>query len=701
MITAVTKGVLLEFYHTIRKPLLFFCTIFIAFLIITPILIYGYFSKDLISKESITNANSKGIILYDRNNKPFFSFYEAKRKKNVKLSQIPEHLQEAIIASEDKDFYKHPGFSIPGIIRSFYLNLINKQIQYGGSTITQQLIKNSILTPKKSFFRKYQEVILAFEVERLYSKKEILEMYLNSIYLGEGAIGVGTAAQTYFSKDVKDLNLAESALLAAILPSPSRYSPVSGDFKEALSLQRRVLDKMAEQKYITTAKRDAAKQQEINITPTKPNANIIAPHFAIMVRNELLTKYSEQQLALSGLKIKTTIDLDLQAFAETTVGENVKNLAGNGVTNAAAIALDPKTSEILALVGSASWFNQDFGKINMAVAPRQSGSAFKPIVYAKAFEDRLITPGTVLKDAPTDFDGGYKPKNYDGKYRGNLLPRRALANSINVPAVAVMQKVGVVNAVNFANNLGIKSLKDPSNYGLSIVLGAGEVPLLELTNAYAVFANGGILNPAVAILEIRNKSNQVIYHFTLSPQKVLDTDVAFLISSILSDNDARAEVFGNALTIERPAAVKTGTTENYRDALTVGYTPSLVVGVWVGNSDNRPMDQVAGSLGAAPIWRSIITDFLRDKPIENFEVPNDMRNISICSNNGGQVRTATSSAYNEFFLPGTEPQGYCNGSASLSPVPSQITTPTAQTSTLTPSPIPTENKNENKKDKKD
>lgn len=695
---SIIREVSTELYSTLKKPFLFAGAIILSFFIVTPILIYGYFAKDLVSKETIINNNSKGIILYDRNYKPFFNFYEARRKKVVTLSQIPKHLQEAIIAAEDKDFYKHPGFSISAIIRAFYANIRNQSIEYGASTITQQLVKNSLLTPKKSYFRKYQEVILAFEIERLYTKDEILEMYLNSVYLGEGAIGVGTAASAYFSKDIEDLNLAESALLAGILPAPSRYSPISGDAQKALSQERRVLTKMVEHGYITLEEKEEAESQSINIFPTYTNTNLIAPHFAIMIKNQLLSKYSEQELALSGFKIITTIDFDRQNFAESVVSDNVRRLAGNGVSNGAAVVMDSKTSEILAMVGSADWFNGEAGKINMAISPRQPGSSFKPIVYAKAFTDNSVTPGTVLKDIPTTFEGNYKPKNYDGRFRGNLLPRRALANSINVPAVQVMTKVGVVNTINFAKQMGINSLKDPSNYGLSMVLGAAEVPLLELTNAYAVFANKGIWNPPIAILEIRNKTDEVIYSSTPAPQKVLDTGVAFLISSILSDNFARAEVFGNLLTIDRPAAVKTGTTESYRDALTLGYTPSLVVGVWVGNSDNRPMDQIAGSLGAAPIWRSLMMEFLKDKPIEKFEAPVDVKSIYICSYNGQKTRTATSSAYAEYFLPGTEPTGFCDNPTPQAPQNTQ--TPTSAQITTTPTPQPTKNENNKDKNKK-
>lgn len=672
----------MKIQRAFKKIILLVVLLAICFFALAPIFIYAYFAPDLVSKEAIMNNNNKGILLYDRFGRPFFKFYEAKEKIPVSLSEVPLYFQEAIIATEDKDFYKHPGFSAPAIIRAFYFNLLERNIEYGASTITQQLVKNSLLKPEKSFFRKYQEIILAFEIERLYTKKEILEMYLNSIYFGEGATGIGTATQVYFGKSVKDLTIAESALLTGILPAPSQYSPISGNVQKALALQRRVLRKMLEQKYITPTQEKEAKLQNIHIAKAKNLINVQGIHFALMVRDKLLQTYSEQELAMSGFKIITTLNLDWQAFAQDVVYGNVQRLAPNGVSNAAAVVIDPKASEILALVGSVDWENPSFGKINMAITPRQSGSAFKPLVYAKAFEERKITPSTILKDVPTTFENNYKPKDYDGYYRGNMLPRRALANSINIASVEVMRRVEVENILSFAKSLGITSLKDPSNYGLSLVLGTGEVPLVELTNAYAVFANSGYFNAPVAILKIENKLDETIYVSHTSSQKVLDGNVAFLISSILSDNTARQEIFGNALTINRPAAVKTGTTENYKDALTIGYTPTLVVGVWVGNSDNKPMDQIAGSLGAAPIWAALMMEFSKNSSIEQFEKPPDIQSAYICNYNGLKARISTSSAYLEYFLPGTVPLKFCDGSLSKTPNLKDL-----QTLQFTPSPI--------------
>ena len=326
------------------------------------------------------------------------------------------------------------------------------------------------------------------------------------------------------------------------------------------------------------------------------------------------------------------------------------------------------------MVGSIDWYDNDFGKVNVATSLRQPGSAFKPIVYLAALEKELITPATILHDNPTTFEGGYKPFNYDRKYRGSVLVRRALANSLNIPAVEVMSKVGVVEAVNFASRLGITSFTDTSNYGLSLVLGAGETKLIELTNAYAIFANNGLKNDYTTIAEITDKTGSVIYTHKSNPTKVVDPKYTFLISSNLSDQAARTEMFGNALTTKIPAAVKTGTSEIYRDSLTMGYTPSLAVGVWVGNNDGKPMDNIAGSLGAAPIWKNLIEKFSEGRPREEFVPPGGVISVNVCRNNGLVLKEATTAGIKEYFVQGTEPTKIC-----ILPKPSPSPTPPEQT----------------------
>ncbi|MBI2086163.1 PBP1A family penicillin-binding protein [Candidatus Daviesbacteria bacterium] len=640
-----------------------------AFLCFIPVFTYVYFAADLSPQATLVGHNDSGVVLLDNRDKPFFTFYQAKLKKETPLSSIPKMTQQAVISVEDKNFYSHPGFSITAIFRSFMENIQGRSLSYGGSTITQQLVKNSLLTPKKSFLRKFQEIVLASEIERRYTKNQILEMYLNSVYFGEGSFGIEEASQVYFNKSVKDLDLAQSTLLAAILPAPSQLSPLHGNLIEVKRRQEIVLGDMVKQGFINSQQKDQVVAENIKLNVNGRDVNSIAPHFALMVKDELIKKYGEELVIRSGFKVKTTLDLDWQKYAQDVVAKQVKNLKVHNVSNGAAVVMDPKTSEVRALVGSINWYDNKFGKVNITVSDRPPGSAFKPIVYIKAFEEGIITPATILKDEPTSFanfdessfydsfpsrsaalanlakdpNAFYKPVDYDRKYRGSVTARRALSNSLNIPSVAVMKKVGVKGALDSAKNLGITTLFDPSNYGLSLVLGAGEVKPLELVNAYAVFASGGLRNDPTLILEITDKAGNIVYKYQPKQEQVIDPKYTFLISSILSDNKTRAEVFGNSLNISRPAAVKTGTTEDFKDAWTVGYTPSLVVGVWVGNNYNASMDGVAGSLGAAPIWRDLMEKFLKGTPVEQFIPPEGIVKFTGCG--------AT-----EYFIKGTEPK---------------------------------------------
>ena len=530
-----------------------------AFLAFIPILTYFYFVADLSPKETLIGHNDTGLELFDMQNKPFFAFYQAKFKKEIPLTTVPKITRQAVISIEDRDFYSHPGFSIKSIVRSLLEDIQGKSLSYGGSTITQQLIKNSLLTPKKNYMRKIQEIILAQEIERRYTKDEILEMYLNSVYFGEGAFGIEEAANIYFNKNAKDLNLSESAILAGILPSPSKFSLFSGNLKEAKKRQALVLEEMVQQKFITKEERDKAIEEDLQIGPYISNINALAPHFALMVRDELIKKYGEERIVRSGFKVKTTLNLDLQEYAEKSVAHQIKNLKVNNVSNGAAVIMDPKTSEVRALVGSADWFDNNFGKFNIALSLRPPGSSFKPIVYVRAFEKNLITTATILQDEPTTFlnfdeakfyssfpsrsaaavalasdpNAFYKPVNYDRKFRGPVTVRRALSNSLNVPSVAVMKKVGVEEVLDSAKNLGLTTLKDPSNYGLSLVLGAGEVSLLEMTNAYGVFASNGKRGEPALILEVTDKKGDIIYQYEPHQKQVVDAKETFLISSFV------------------------------------------------------------------------------------------------------------------------------------------------------------------------
>lgn len=674
-----------------KKPILISLAAIAVILIMIPVSTYLYFIRDISSKQGIMSVKNGGVTLLDRTGKTFFTFYEVRTNDTVSLDQISQYVPKAAVASEDKDFYKNPGFSIEGIGRAIVDDLKNQSLSQGGSTITQQLVKNALLTQSKSFLRKYQELILAIEVDRRFSKNDILEMYLNTVYFGEGAFGIEDASQAYFSKDASDLDLAESALLVGVLPAPSAYSPISGSRELAFQRQHTVLQKMYDQGYITQDQMKQAEAEQIVFHPKKQAINEEAPHFALMVKDQLIKQYgSEQELAHSGLTVTTTLDLAGQEYAQQVVENQVQHLAGDHVSNGAAVVMDPTNGEILALVGSHDWYDEQNGKINMALSPRQPGSSFKPIIYTKALEDHLITPATILNDSKTVFPGGYTPHDYDMQYRGPVTARFALANSLNIPAVEVMQKVGVSDGVNFAEQLGVTTLKDPSNYGLSLVLGAANIPLVEMTEAYAAFANQGNQVPYTTILEIQDKKGNVVYSYTPQSSQVVSPQAAFLISSILSDNKARSYEFGNTLTISRPAAVKTGTTEDFRDALTLGYTPQLVVGAWVGNNDNSPMDSVAGSLGAAPIWRQLMEHFLIGKPVVTFTPPPGITQETVCGTTTfSKDNQASSSAYMEFFMAGTAPEPCATPTPSLSPTPGGSETPTPTPSSTEVQPTPT------------
>lgn len=649
-----------------RKLVLYGILAVIAVILLIPVVTYIYFVRDLSSKDTIINKKNEGVILLDRNEKPFYTLFDARTKHPVDISTLHRYTAQAFIAVEDKDFYRHPGFSISGIGRAIRENLMAESFAQGGSTISQQLIKTAILSPDKRLLRKYQELVLALELERKFSKDDILEMYMNTIYFGEGAFGIEDASQRYFSKDAKDLTVAESALLAGIVQAPSAYSPISGDVQKAGRRKDIVLTLMQQQGYLTQDEKDSSLNEEIKLNPKEEEVNTDVIHFAQTVQEALIKEYGEQRVAQSGFVVKTTLDSDLQKTAQAAVKAQVARLTTSKVSNGAAVVIEPKTAQVMALVGSHDWTDEDNGRINMTLRPRQPGSSFKPIIYAKALEDRDITPSTQLEDKAMTF-GTYKPKNYDNRFRGKVLVRYALANSLNIPAILIMQKVGVPDGVKTAEALGITSLDEKKDYGLPFVLGSAEVPLIEMTNAYATFANEGEWQQYVTYTEVRDKNGKKVEDNQPDKKRALSSATSFLISSILSDNKARAESFGGALNLSRTAAVKTGTTNDYRDALTIGYTPQIAVGVWIGNNDNTPMNSIAGSLGAAPIWRQIMEAYLKGKPVENFQRPVDVVEEKVCLEDGNKVEFATSSAYPEFFLRGSAPTEKCG---LMSPTPS-------------------------------
>lgn len=632
-------------------------------MLVTAIATTIYFANSLSSKESIMNRNNTGVTLLDRNGKEFYQFYDAHSDTRVALSNIAPVTQKALISSEDKNFYHHAGFSPAGIANAIAQNIKPSGTGGGGSTITQQLVKNALLSQERSYLRKYQELVLSIELERRYTKDEILEMYMNSAYFGEGAFGIEDAAKAYFNKSAKDLTLGESAMLIGVLPAPSAYSPISGDINKAKVRQKYVLDRMKDDGVITDVQEKEALAQELAYSESTADQHVLAPHFALMVKDELEERYGEEKVARSGYKVTTTIDLNAQTEAQYGVSTQIDALASSKVSNGAVVAIDPKTGEVLALVGSKDWTNESYGKVNMATATRQPGSSFKPIVYATGIEQNKLTAATIMHDEPADFGGGYSPKNYNLSYWGDVTVRRSLANSLNIPAVEAMQKVGIQNVLDQAKKMGITTLTESADtYGLPLALGSGQARLTEMTNAYAAFAFGGEKNNVTIVKSITNKDSKRIFEYKPKPTSAIGADTSYIISSILSDNSARAETFGSSLTLSdgRTAAVKTGTTEDYRDAWTIGYTPSLAVGVWIGNNDNTPMNSVAGSLGAAPIWRHVMNKMLQGKENENFVKPGRVVAQLICYGSGAVAQNAGDNTYTEYFKNGTLPSEQCN-----------------------------------------
>ena len=634
-----------------RKKFIVVATPLAVFLVLTPLITYALLARDISDPERLMNRNNTGVQFVDKNDEVFYSTGSNKALKRLKLSEISDYTEKALISSEDKNFYEHGGVSLTSLLGALYANLVSRDATaYGGSTLTQQLVKNTLLSNEKSFFRKYQEVAMAIAVDRQYTKDEILDMYLNSVYYGEGAFGIDEAAKTYFNKSANDLTLAESSMLIGVLPAPGAYSPINGDVEKAKQRQTYVLRRMVDDGKITSAERDAALAETLTYAEVKPVEYENAPHFAEMVMTELYKRYGEEKTKRSGYKVKTTLDLGWQKQAESIVSNQVAINSASGGRNAALVAIDPKTGQVRALVGSADYNNEVFGKVNMAITPRQPGSSFKPIYVTEAINKKQVTAATVLRDEATDF-GGYKPNNYDFKFRGDITLRNALSQSLNIPAVKVMEKLGVDNAVGKARDMGITTINKDTDYGLSLALGAGEARPLDMVNAYAAFANQGRQYKPVLIESVQNKYGDTIYRDNSTSKRVQSSEASFIISDILSDNSARAPSFGSRLNIPgRDVAVKTGSTDDNRDAWTIGYTPSIAVGVWVGNNENEVMSS-GGSAMAGPIWSKSIQAFLGSTPAETFSQPSSVSKAAAC--------TASDGTYEEFFMSGTVPSKTC------------------------------------------
>jgi 1A family penicillin-binding protein len=566
--------------------------------------------------------------LYDRTGtRLLYSLYGEENRKVVTSDQIPDAMRKATIASEDSGFYSHHGVDFSGMARAIVVNVQAGKIEQGGSTITQQLARNAFFSRERTFKRKLLESVMAIKIERAFSKDDILDMYLNRVPYGANTYGVEMAAETYFGKPAQDLSTDEAALLASLTKAPSLYSPYVAKRSDMISQRDNVVRRMEQFGFITA---DQMKQALAADTASKVipfSQQVQAPHFVFFILEQLEKQYGREALEQGGWNIYTTLDWDKQQLAERVVRDGVANNAKYEASNGALTAIDPKTGEILAMVGSKDFFDTAAdGEVNVATSLRQPGSSFKPIAYATAFE-KGFQPETLLTDKPIDFgaDGtgkSYIPQNYDGQFRGTLSMRESLAQSLNIPAVQTLYLAGLTDTIDMAHRLGITSLNDPSRYGLALVLGGGEVRLLDMVSAFGVFAREGVRAQTHGIVRIVDQAGNRIDTDVPKPSSVIDAEVARKVASIMSDDSARAPVFGSRgpLTLkDRPVAAKTGTTQDFHDAWTVGYTPSLAVGVWVGNNDNTPMK--AGSDGiyaAAPLWHEFMVAATQGMPVESF-----------------------------------------------------------------------------------
>lgn len=671
----------------------------IAFLIVLVcISAFGFWTIIIKGLPSPSQLSSRQIELstkiYDRNGILLYKIFKDRNRTLVPLSEVPLHVQLATLAIEDAEFYEHPGFSIRGITRAIIKQVKEGEIT-GGSTITQQLVKNVFLAPEKTYIRKLKELVLAIEVELTYSKDQILEMYLNEVSYGGTAYGIQEAAQVYFNKDVQQLSLAEAALLAGLPKSPSQFSPFGSNPEVALHRQKEVLRLMEVNDYISPELRQKAQEEQIIFAENK--IDIKAPHFLMYVKEILEAEYGKEVVEQGGLEVVTSLDYNVQELSERVVKEEVDKLASLHVGNGAAVVLDPQTGEILAMVGSKNYFDTaEDGNVNVATRLRQPGSSIKVVNYAYALT-KNYTAASIIKDTPVTFfvEGlpPYTPQNYEGGFRGQMTLRSALAESRNIPAVKVLASYGVKNMLVMGGEMGISSWSDPSQYGLSLTLGGGDVKLIELANVYATLANYGERPELNAILKVTDHKGKVLKEFGCDQEKnelklvnstqasesaqansspledcgypqVLDPRVAFIVTDILKDNSARAPTFGTSsylvIANHPEVAVKTGTSNNLRDNLTVGYTQDYVVAVWVGNNDNSPMARIAsGVTGASPIFNKIMSALLASKDSYSWQPPGGLVQLPICPYTGSLACDGCP-VKQEWFLEEKRPDKACS-----------------------------------------
>lgn len=634
----------------------------VGIFIALPLLAY-----DLPSPDKVVRREGFSSKILDRNGKPLYDIFEDGRRIPVDIEKVPDDLKEATIAIEDKNFYEHGGFDVLGTLRGLSRQFTRGRAQ-GGSTLTQQLVKNTLLTDERSLWRKVREFVLAIQIERTYSKDEILQMYLNEAPYGGTSYGVAAAADSYFGKTVEELNLTESVILAGLPQRPSYYSPFTGEDKAYVGRAEAVARRMREDGFITDEEEKQVVEELPNYKFQDKSNQFKAPHFVQYVQRILEEEYGEQVIEQGGLQVTTTLDLDLQDKAQQIVAEEIEKVKGIKISNGASVIINPETGEVLAMVGSRNFSDPEIdGQVNVTTRLRQPGSSIKPITYATALK-KGYTASTLLMDVATEFPAGpgqplYKPVNYDGKFRGPVQMRYALGNSLNIPAVKMLALVGVSEMLSTAYEMGITSLEPTkenlSRFGLSVTLGGGEIKLVELTGAYGTFMNGGHRVEPTAILKVEDASGKVLEeNKPKKKEQVLTPEQAYIIADILSDNGARTATFGvnNSLNIpNKTVAVKTGTTNDRRDNWTIGGNKHAVVGVWVGNNDNSPMGALtSGVSGAAPIWRKIILESLRDKPNEGFDRPGGIQETGVDVISGYGAHDGFPSR-TEKFVDGTQP----------------------------------------------
>jgi 1A family penicillin-binding protein len=623
--------------------------------------VFAYYAKGLPEPQDILeNPLTQSTKIYDRSEKVLlYEVYQDEKRTVVGIDEISPFIKNAIISIEDKDFYKHPGIDFKGLVRSAWVAIKTKgQYIQGASTITQQFIKNSLLSPKRTISRKVKEIILSLELERKYSKDEILAFYLNQVSFGSNAYGVESASKTFFAKNASDVTLAEAAILAALPKAPTRLSPYGNNPDLLKQRQELILHRMKILGYITEDEKEKALEEKIEFQQQR--TGIKAPHFVMYIKEILEEKYGKDVVEKSGLRVITTLDWKLQEKAEEIVVQQTeKNEKNYGAKNSALVAINPKTGEILSMVGSRDYFDiENDGNVNVVLRERQPGSAFKPFAYAAAFE-KGYTPDTLLFDVKTEFNpycvysavqskdkfglDCYHPQNYDLKERGPITMRSALAQSLNIPSVKTLYLAGVENSIDLAEKMGIATLKERKRFGLALVLGGGEVKLIDITSSFGVFAAEGKKAPVYSIIKVEdNEGNVLEEHKEENSKQVLDKNTCRIINSILSDNEARAPMFGSSSYLslgDIPVAAKTGTTQEYRDGWTIGYTPNLAVGVWTGNNDNSSMTKMAGVTTAGPIWHDFMVFALQDRKKLSFTPPTIIQtNKAVLSGNiGGEI----------------------------------------------------------------